>query len=281
MSCSWHSCLLLTHFLEHSFRFPAGPEHWNTPSFQQFSPPKLKATIFTSSLKATSPVKYLHGAGMVLIRQGILASMQSREETSHSKVQWEDQESYFIYQVYPRKAYVKAKEELDSLSSWEAHCNVSGRSFPQDVWNRWFNHIKFLVLPTWLKTCPLFLQQQQVPFTIPRNSTCTTHHCSQGSGLTGQPFSFTLLQSSPQQLCLPSHGTQSLCFPLWPSCTSAWVRSHLGRTGQTQHTTGALSDCHVLLQRTIHSSRGILLTGRSDHPFQGLLQKPAISIRRE
>lgn len=37
--------------------------------------------------------------------------------------------------------------------------------------------------------------------------------------VTGQPFSFTRLQSSPtpEQLCLPSHGTQSLCFPLWPS----------------------------------------------------------------
>lgn len=148
------------------------PEHWIQPAFNN---------IFTSSLKATSPVKYLHRAGMVLICQWILTSMQSSEETRHSKVSWEDQESYFISQVYPRKAYAKAMEELDSLSSWEAHCNVSGRSFPQDVWNRWFNHIKFLVLPTWLNTCPLFLQQQQEPFTIPRNNTCTSHYCSQGS----------------------------------------------------------------------------------------------------
>lgn len=102
-------------------------------------------------------------------------------------------------------------EELGSLSSWEAHCNVSGRSFPQDVWNRWFNHVKFLVLPTWLNTCPLFLQQQQVPFTILRNNMRPTQGCSQGSALVFRhraPFGFTRPQSPPtpqQVLTFPWH----------------------------------------------------------------------------
>lgn len=37
--------------------------------------------------------------------------------------------------------------------------------------------------------------------------------------VTGHPFAVTRLQTppTPEQLCSPSHGTQSLCFPLWPS----------------------------------------------------------------
>lgn len=136
------------------------PEHWNTTSFQQFSP-----------LKATSPVKYLHRAGMVLICQWILTSMQSNEETSHSKDRIRKVTS--ATRNIPGKLLSKLWRNY-SLSSWEAHCNVSAGAL-QDVWSRWFNHIKFLVLPTWLNKCPLFLQQQQVPFTILRSNTCTTH----------------------------------------------------------------------------------------------------------
>lgn len=224
---------------------------------------------------------------MVLICQWILASMQSSEETSHSRVRWEDHKRYLIYQVHPRKAYVKAMEELDSLSSWEAHCKVSGRSFPQDVWNRWFNHLKFLVLPTWLNTCPLFLQQQQVPFTILGNNTCTTHYCSQGSAQVS-------CHRAPFRCHSPANTTNSrttvFTFPrhtelVLPSLAIPVPQLEYNPTlgAQDKHSTlqGHLSDRHVLLWWTIHSSRGILLTGRSDHPLQGLLQNPAISVKRE
>ena len=146
MSRSQLSCLLLTRLLGWSFRRPVGA--WPARIQLAFN------NIFTSSLKATSPIKYLHCAGMVLIRQWFLTSMQSREETGHSNVRWEYQNRYLIYQLLPRKAYVKAVEELNSLFSWEAHRNVSGRSFPQDVRNRWFNHVKFLVLVTWRQPMP-------------------------------------------------------------------------------------------------------------------------------
>lgn len=113
--------------------------------------------MFTSSLKATSAIKYLHRAGTVLICQWILTPMRSGEETGDSSIRWEYLKSYLIPQVFPRKAYVKAVEELNSLSSWEVRRNVSGRSSPQDVWNRWFNHFKFLELVMWLQHMPSLL----------------------------------------------------------------------------------------------------------------------------
>lgn len=238
---------------------------WNTPSGSQQVPEHLNTTSFQQhfhlKFESTSPVKYLHCAGMVLICQWILASMQSSEETSHSKVRWEDQKRYLIYQVYPRKAYVRAMEEPDSLSSWEAHCKVSGRSFPQDVWNRWFNHIKFLVLPTWLNTCPLFLQQQQVPFTILGNNTCTTHYCSQGSAqvpchrATFRCHSSANINSRTTVFTFPWHTE-----PVLPSLAIPvpQLEQNPSLGAQDKHSTlqGHLSDRHVLLRWTIHSLRG-------------------------
>lgn len=212
-------------------------EHWNTASFQQHF--HLK---FESNKSCQIPPWCRDGPHLPV--NSHIHAIQWGNKPLPSELRGSG--SYFIYQGYPSKAYAKAMEELGSLSSWEVHCNVSGRSFPQDVWSRWFNHIKFLVLPTWLNTCPLFLQQQQGPFTIPRSNTCPTQGCGQGSApvschrATFQFHSPAVITNSTTALfTFPQH-TQSLCFPLWPSCTPAWVKSPLRRTRQTQHTTGAL-----------------------------------------
>lgn len=211
------------------------PEHWNTTSFQQHFHLKFESN---KSCKIPPSCR----AGPHLPVNSHIHAIQWGNKPLPSKVRGSG--SYFIYQRYSRKAYVKAVEELDSVQ-------LRGT----------LQCLRQELSPGCVKQ---MIQQHQIPRSahvtqhmpsLPTTTTGTFHNPKEQRAphrtaaraqpkcpVTGQPFGFTRLQSSPapKHPCLPSHSTQSLCFPLWPSCTSAWVKSHLRRTRQTQHTAGAL-----------------------------------------
>lgn len=226
---------------------------------------------------------------MVLICRWILTPTQSSEETGHSNIRWEYQESYLIHQGSPRKAYVKAMEELNSLSSWEAHHNVLGRSFPQDVWNRWFNHFKFRVLVMWLQRMPSLLtttttgtfhnpNEQHVYHTLLTESGLSPDVLSQGNLLVSLICNHHELQHN--RVYLPVARTACASLSGHP-CISALINFHLRRTTYTQHTKVHRQNFMVYCSEWFAARGGCSPAGKSDHPLRGPIQKSATSIKTE
>lgn len=202
---------------------------------------------------------------------------------------WEDQKSHLIYQLFPRKAHVKAMEELNSLLSWEAHHNVLG-SFPQDVWNRWFNHFTFLVLATWLQrmtslptttTTGTFHNpsKQHVYPTLRTESRLSPSVLSYGNLSVSLVCNQHELQNN--RVYLPT--ARRVCAALsGHPCISVLIQFHLRRTTCTQHTADALvRSSHFTAVNNSLLKVDNPLTSKSDHPLQGSLQKSTISIRSE
>lgn len=99
-----------------------------------------------------------------------------------------------------------------------------------------------------------------------------------------QPFCFTHLQSprTPEQPCLPSRGMQSLCSSLWPSPPVSCNKIPPWEDNvHAAHRWCTCQNFEFYCGEQLAARGGQSLTSNSDHPSQGPLQKPAISLKRE
>lgn len=229
--------------------------------------------IFNPSLKAASPIKYLHRAGLVLICQWVLTPMEFSEEPCHSRVRGSEKSLNLpgISQESSCKSY-GGTQLLAKLRSSSQHLR---RSFPQDVWSRWFNHFKFLVLAICLQHMTSLLtttttgtfhnptEQHMYP-TLLTESRLSPSVLSWGNLSVSLICNQRELQHNPVYLPTARRARAALS---GHACSSTLIQSISG--GQCIHSTlqGHLSELHILPQWTIHCSKGI-------NPWQACLPTP-------